>query len=108
MEAANNKGENSMSERRKQSEKPLAPTHKVENVLRNLEPGLSEDDLAYARLYQRQVETWRNIDKMKAELEELENSIEKRADRIHSLPSSVDCRKVQDLLSAVHGEGWNK
>ena len=41
-----------MSERRKQSEKPLAPTHKVENVLRNLEPGLSEDDLAYARLYQ--------------------------------------------------------
>ena len=97
-----------MSERRKQSEKPLAPTHKVENVLRNLEPGLSIDDLEYARLYQRQVETWRKIDAMKAELEQLYVRIEERADEIHSLPSSVDCRKVQDLLSAVHGEGWNK
>ena len=96
-----------MSERRKQSEKPLAPTHKVENVLRNLEPGLSEDNLKYARLYQRQVETWRKIDKMKAELEELYVSIEERAARSHSLPSAVDWRTVQDLLSAVHGEGWN-
>ena len=90
------------------SKKELVPTHTVENIIRNLEPGLSEDDLEYARLYQRQVETWAKIDKMKAELEELENSIENRADRIHSLPSSVDCRKVQELLSAVHGEGWNK
>ena len=90
------------------SKKKLKHTHDVKDIIRNLEPGLSIHDLEYARLYQRQVETWRKIDEMKAELEQLHVRIEQRADEIHNLPSSVDSRKVRDLLSAVHGEGWNK
>ena len=84
-------------------------THRVDELIVQFKPEMTEADRTYACLYQNQISRIARKRELEAELAALKHEVKMSNRQLVAWKDEVESiRDINECLETIHGEGWNK
>ena len=84
-------------------------THRVDELIVQFNPEMTEADRTYACLYQNQISRFARMRELEAELAALKHETKMSTRQLIAWKDKVESiRDINECLETIHGEGWNR